>query len=145
MSTSTLTFDIVPSSTQHPLGIEVWVNNQKLFDQAQVTDACGITHQVDDSVESTHVVKIVLKNKTAEHTQVNDRQEIVSDSTVDVINFKLDDIDIDQVVRECAVYTHNFNSSDAHSDHKFYNTIGCNGVVKFEFSTPAYLWLLEHM
>ena len=64
---------------------------------------------------------------------------------VEVKNFRLDDIDIDQVVREQAVYSHSFNSSGEYTDHKFYNTLGCNGIVKFKFSTPSYLWLLEHM
>jgi hypothetical protein len=145
MSNSTLTFDIVPSSTQNPLGIEFWVNDQCLLNQDQVVDTVHVNHEFDDEIEQQHSVKIVLKNKTAQHTQINEKLEIIGDSVVEVKNFRLDDIDIDQVVREQAVYSHSFNSSGEYTDHKFYNTLGCNGIVKFKFSTPSYLWLLEHM
>lgn len=145
MTISLLEFDIVPSNVQQPLGMEVWVNAQCLLDHNQVTSTLHVTHEFDDEIEQPHTVKIVLKNKTTQHTQVNEKLEIISDSLIEVNNFKIDNIDIDQVVREQAVYSHSFNSASEHSDHKFYNTLGCNGTVSLKFTTPAYLWLLENM
>ena len=145
MTISLLEFDIVPSNVQQPLGMEVWVNSRCLLDHNQVTNTLHVTHKFDNEIEQQHTVKIVLKNKTAQHTQINEKLEIISDSLVEVNNFKIDDIDIDQVVREQAVYSHSFNSASEHSDHKFYNTLGCNGTVNLKFTTPAYLWLLENM
>jgi hypothetical protein len=145
MTTSKLRFNIVPNNPESPLGVEVWVGSQCILDQAQCTETCTVNHDFDDTVEQQHIVKIVLKNKTAEHTRVDDQGTIVSDSTLEIKNFTIDDIEIDQVVREQAVYCHNFNGTGTEITDSFYNTVGCNGAVTLKFSTPAYLWLLENM
>jgi hypothetical protein len=145
MTTSKLKFDIVPSNPAMPVGVEVWVGPQCILDLAQCTESHAVDHNVDDTVEQQHVVKIVLKNKTAEHTRVDDQGAIVSDSVLEIKNFAIDDIDIDQVVREQAVYCHDFNGTGTETTDSFYNTAGCNGTVILEFSTPVYLWLLEKM
>ena len=46
---------------------------------------------------------------------------------------------------EQAVYTHDFNGTSKATENKFYGELGCNGTVSLKFSTPMYLWLLEHM
>jgi hypothetical protein len=128
-----------------PVGVEVWVDSQCILDQDQCTEPHAVDHDFDDTVEQQHVVKIVLKNKTTKHTQINNQGTIVSDSTLEIKNFNIDDIDIDQVVREQAVYRHDFNGTGTETTDSFYNTVGCNGTVALEFSTPVYLWLLEKM
>jgi hypothetical protein len=145
MTTSKLKFNIVPSNPEMPVGVEVWVGSQSILDLVQCTETHAVDHNFDDTIEQQHVVKIVLKNKTAEHTCVDDQGAIVSDSMLEIKNFSIDNIDIDQVVREQAVYCHNFNGTGAETTDPFYNTVGCNGTVTLEFSTPAYLWLLEKM
>jgi hypothetical protein len=145
MTTSKLKFDIVPSNPKVPVGVEVWVGPQCILDLAQCTESCTVDHDFDDTVEQQHVVKIVLKNKTTEHTRVDDQGTIVSDSVLEIKNFTIDEIDIDQVVREQAVYCHDFNGTGTETTDSFYNTVGCNGTVTMEFSTPVYLWLLEKM
>jgi hypothetical protein len=145
MTTSKLKFNIVPSNPTNPVGVEVWINQQCVLDQDQCTEPCAVGHDFDDTDEQLHVVKIVLKNKTAEHTHVDDQGTIVSDSMLEIKNFVIDEIDIDQVVREQAVYCHDFNGTGAKTTDQFYNTVGCNGAVTLELSTPVYLWLLEKM
>jgi hypothetical protein len=145
MTTANLRFNIVPSSPAVPVGVEVWVDSQCILNQDQCTESCAVDHDFDDTVEQSHVVKIVLKNKTTEHTRVDDQGTIVSDSVLEIKNFVIDEIDIDQVVREQAVYCHDFNGTGAKTTDPFYNTVGCNGTVTLEFSTPVYLWLLEKM
>jgi hypothetical protein len=145
MTTSKLKFNIVPSNPEVPVGVEVWVGSQCILDQTQCTESHTVDHDFDDTVEQQHVVKIVLKNKTTEHTCVNDQGTIVSDSVLEIKNFAIDDIDIDQVVCEQAVYCHDFNGTGTETTDSFYNTVGCNGTVTLEFSTPVYLWLLEKM
>jgi hypothetical protein len=145
MTTSKLKFNIVPSNPKVPVGVEVWIGSQCILDLAQCTETHAVDHDVDDTVEQQHVVKIVLKNKTAEHTRVDDQGTIVSDSVLEIKNFTIDDINVDQVVREQAVYCHNFNGTGIKTTDPFYNTVGCNGTVALEFSTPVYLWLLEKM
>ena len=145
MTVSKLRFNIVPSNPEMPVGVEVWIGSQCILDQAQCTESHLVNHDFDDTVEQQHVVKIVLKNKTAEHTCVDDQGTIVSDSVLEIKNFTIDDIDIDQLVREQAVYCHDFNGTGINTTNPFYNNVGCNGTVTLEFSTPAYLWLLENM
>jgi hypothetical protein len=145
MTTSKLKFNIVPSNPNTPVGVEVWVNQQCILNQDQCSESFTVDHDFDDTVEQQHVLKIVLKNKTIEHTRVDDQGTIVSDSVLEIKNFTMDEIDIDQVVREQAVYNHNFNDTGIETTDPFYNTVGCNGTVTLEFSTPVYLWLLEKM
>ena len=145
MTTSKLKFDIVPSNPAAPLGIEVWADQQCIVDHARLSESYSVEYDFDDTEEQTHIIKIVIKNKTAEHTQIDANSVIVSDSVLEIKNFAIDGIDIDQVVREQAVYRHNFNGTGTETTDSFYNTVGCNGTVTLEFSTPAYLWLLEKM
>jgi hypothetical protein len=49
------------------------------------------------------------------------------------------------MVTEQAVYTHDFNGTQQEIQDEFYSEMGCNGTVSLKFSTPIYLWLLEHM
>jgi hypothetical protein len=38
-----------------------------------------------------------------------------------------------------------FNGTSEVTEDKFYSELGCNGTVSLKFTTPMYLWLLEHM
>lgn len=145
MDISLIAFDIAPSNPAKPLGIELWVNNQQITNIDAVSESATLRCEFNNEHEQTHQVKIVVKNKTADHTQVNEQGEITQDSLLEIKNFKLDDFDIDQVVRTNAVYQHNFNGSQDWVDDKFYNNVGCNGTITFEFTTPSYLWLLENI
>lgn len=144
MTGSCLSFDIVPSNVAHPVGVEVWVNHHCIVDVAQLDQQLRVEQQFSDEIEQQHTVKIVLKNKTQEHTQINQNLEIVSDSVIEIKNLALDGLDISSIISQLAVYYHSFNSQSTALPHRFYNTMGCNGVVEFSISTPAYLWLLEH-
>lgn len=145
MATLKLKFDIVPSNPNAPLGVEVWFDQQCIVDQSQLTESYLVNHDFDDTIEQSHVLKIVVKNKTAEHTRIDADGNIVGDSVLEIKNFVVDEIDIDQLVREQAVYCHNFNGAGVETTDPFYNIVGCNGTVTLKFSTPVYLWLLENM
>lgn len=145
MNTSQLTFDISPSDPTNPIGVEVWVNDQQIVDYQVVDQLQHICYVFNDEDEQRRNVKIVVKNKTAAHTQVNEAGEILRDSLINVNNFKMDEIDIDRIVYEKAVYVHDFNGSGNQVSDTFYGLAGCNGSIEFEFTTPSYLWLLENM
>lgn len=145
MTTTILEFDIVPSNIEQPLGIEVWFNNLCVTDVNELKEKQSVTCEVNDDTNEQQQLKIVVKNKTPAHTIVNEQDEIVSDSTLDILNFKLDGIEIDQLVRDLSVYRHDFNGSGNWIDDGFFNTVGCNGSITLEFTTPSYLWLLENM
>jgi hypothetical protein len=138
-------FDIDTTDANAALGVEVWLNDQKLLDCDHVTQAIPVAVPVDDDVEVDNQLKIVLKNKTSEHTAVDEQGNIIKDSCLMVQNFKLDDVDIDQLISEKAVYCHNFNGNADYIDDEFYWVMGCNGTVTLNFFTPTYIWLLENM
>jgi len=104
-----------------------------------------ISVEFEDTDDETHVLEFVLSGKTSEHTQITEHGEIVSDVTVQIKDIAFDDIMIDQIFSELAQYHHDFNGSQAALVDRFFGTMGCNGKVRLEFTTPIYLWLLENM
>ncbi len=142
---ATLNFEVIPSDVSKPLGLEVWLDDQQISNYDTVTQTQTISCVFDDDVEQLHCVKIVVKNKTQEHTTVNELGEILTDSLFDINKFVLDGIEIDHIVQQKAVYIHDFNGTKPQVNDKFYNNAGCNGTIIFEFNSPIYLWLLENM
>jgi hypothetical protein len=126
------------------LGLEVWVDDQKHFDTDHVIGAENISIELTDD-EADHELRFVMKNKTSSHTQVNESGDIVADAVLTVSALSFDEIPLGHMLVAQAVYTHNFNGSGPSTQDKFYGEMGCNGTVSLKFSTPIYLWLLEHM
>jgi hypothetical protein len=91
------------------------------------------------------VLEFVLSGKTSEHTRITEQGEIVSDVTVQIKDIAFDDIVIDQIFSELAEYHHDFNGTQSAVIERFYGTMGCNGTVRLQFTTPIYIWLLENM
>lgn len=126
------------------LGVEVWLDQALLYNTEHLNQSHTVTHQFDDS-EAEHELKIVLKNKTAAHTQLDDQGNIVKDARIVVGAVRFDQIDLDQILIDQAVYTHNCNGTSDPIQEKFYGEMGCNGMVSLRFTTPMYVWLLENM
>jgi hypothetical protein len=63
---------------------------------------------------------------------------------VTVGSFEFEDINVNQIVQDLAVYTHDFNGSATKTQDKFFGSMGCNGTLSLKFSTPIYIWLLEN-
>jgi len=144
MSTVSFCCSIAPTAAAVPLGFEIWIDDQKLFDQAHVQESHRISTDLSDS-EGEHELRFVLKNKLSEHTQVDANNTIVSDARISVSNMEFDGILLNQLVPDLAEYQHNFNDTGEPAVHKFYGELGCNGTVTLKFTTPVYLWLLEHL
>jgi hypothetical protein len=146
MKHSTFSFDLIPTNPATELGFEAWVNDQCVFDSDCVSNTVTVTGNLpSDSIEAEHVLKLVLKNKQPEHTQLSELGEILQDSCLTVSNLSFDDIKLGQIVNHLSVYQHDFNGTADSGQHRFYGTMGCNGTVTLEFSTPMYIWLLENM
>jgi hypothetical protein len=115
-----------------------------VFDQDHVNDPTVVAHEFSDD-DGEHSLRITLKNKLPDHTQVDDRGNIVSDSLLSVTEILFDEIDCTQIVHDHAVYRHNLNGTGPEIQDKFFGDMGCNGTVELKFTTPVYLWLLENM
>lgn len=141
----TITADVSTNSSDNPLGLEVWVDDKLLQNIDSVIGSTVISVEVEDADDVEHNLKFVLKNKTQDHTTVNEAGNILKDSVIEIKNLKFDEIELGHMFFKQAVYNHDFNGNGPATQEKFYGTMGCNGSVSLKFTTPMYLWLLENM
>lgn len=148
MDTITFSCNIVNESKFNDLALEFWLNDNKFFDSKIAPGITQVGHgwHVQDDNTTDYTLKIVLKDKEHKHTTIDDTTgEILEDSLLEIKDIAIDDMNIDYIFYTNSKYTHNFNDSGDLITDQFYGTLGCNGEVVFNFSTPFYLWLLEHI
>ena len=143
-STFVVAFDLDTTNPTAALGFEAWIDDKKFHDTDHVAGRQQISMEIPDD-EAEHELLLIMKNKTIEHTQIDETGNIMSDAKLVVTNVAFDDISLGHMLTEKATYTHDFNGTGVKGQHKFYGEIGCNGTVSLKFCTPIYLWLLEHM
>lgn len=127
------------------LRLEVFCDGESaaVFEPAHTHE---FTYTFADSVDLTdHKIEFVMTGKTQDHTQVDDAGNIISDCLIYIKNKRFEHIDVDYAFDSHAVYTHDFNGTADLIQDTFAGIMGCNGRVKFEFSTPIYLWMLENL
>ena len=144
--TNTATISCILNTTDPTaaLGFEAWIDNNKFVDIDHVQAEHPISIEIPDD-DGEHELRFVLKNKTMEHTQVDQDDNIISDATLSITDVAFDEIKLGHMLTLLATYTHDFNGTQSPTTDKFYGEMGCNGAVSLKFSTPIYLWLLEHM
>ena len=143
-NTFTVSCEVSATSASVPLGLEIWIDEQQVFDSAYVQQDTVIAHKLADS-EGEHELRFVMKNKQLEHTQIDSNGNIVSDACIVIKNIKFDEIELGDIVNQLAVYTHDFNGTGNTVQDQFYNIMGCNGTVSLKFSSPIYIWVLENL
>jgi hypothetical protein len=144
MTTAVISFAISPSDPACPLGVEVWIDQQQIFNTEHLADTVNVSHDIVED-DSEHELRVVLKNKKTDHTTVDADGNITQDAVINVGLFEFEEIDVNQVVQDLAVYTHDFNGSGNTTRSKFFGSMGCNGTLSLKFSTPIYIWMLENM
>lgn len=144
METANISFDIETSDAACPLGIEIWIDNVVLLSNNHVQDKISFSYDINDD-DGKHELRIVISGKTTEHTKIDELGNIIKDATLQISNFVVDEIDVNQMFLDQCVYTHDFNGTQPKISDSFHGIAGCNGTISFEFSTPIYLWLLENM
>ena len=142
----TVKFNCVVSSTDFgvPVGLEIWLDQHKFFDQNHIDQPCQVEHDIADD-DGDHELRFVLKHKQPDHTQVDADGNIIGDARITVSDIRFDEIDCQYLTTKLAQYQHDFNGTGEPTTESFYGELGCNGTVSLKFSTPIYLWLLENM
>ena len=140
----TISTEVTTNSADNPVGLEVWLDNNLVHDFILVTGPTPVIFDVADD-DGEHELRFVLKNKTQDHTKIDEQGNIVADSVITINKIMFDGIDLGHGLTEQSVYTHNFNGNGPETQEKFYGTMGCNGTVSLKFTTPVYLWLLENL
>ena len=133
------------TNTSAKLGLEIWLDDNKVYDNEHVdSESAPVKFEIPDE-EADHELRFIMKNKTAEHTQIDADGNIVSDARLTIADLMFDEIKPGLTVTEQTVYTHDFNGTGEKTKSKFYGEMGCNGTVSLKFTTPIYSWLLEHL
>ena len=135
-------FDLERTPAEPALNLRVLHNGTVVHEL--LSDQEHVKIEINDD-DAQHELIIELLGKQSSHTQINDQGDIVKDAVVTVSNIVVDDIDISDIFSEKSQYRHNFNGTGDQVTERFYSTLGCNGTVTVNFSTPIYLWLLENM
>jgi hypothetical protein len=136
--------NLAPSDASVPLGFEAWIDDLKFFDSDHVQTAQQLCVEIADNQNKEHELKFVMKNKTSDHTKIDQDGNIVSDARLIISDVSFDEILLAQVFIDKSTYTHDFNGTGSEILDKFYGEMGCNGTVSLKFTTPVYLWLLEN-
>jgi predicted ATP-binding protein involved in virulence len=143
-NTVTISGTISPSTPAAEIGVEVWVDNTCVINVEHVDHTVIFKHDIADD-DAEHEFRIVMKHKQLSHTQLDQDNNIVQDAMLTVSDIAFDDIQLGQILSDLSVYTHDFNGTQPQFQDKFYGDMGCNGTVSLKFTTPLYLWMLEHM
>ncbi len=141
----TISFTLATTDATAALGFEAWIDDRKCLDVDHVKETQKITVDFEDQDNAEHELRLILKNKTAEHTRIDEHGNIVTDARIIISDMAFDEIQLGHMVSQYTVYTHDFNSTGSTTQDKFYGELGCNGTASLKFTTPMYLWLLEHM
>ena len=144
MDKITVSFDLTSSDYASALGFEVLLDNVSLLSIDHVKEPTPVSLEILDG-QGEHEFKFVMKNKTQEHTVVDEHGAITKDAMLSIANITFDDIKLGHLFLEQSVYHHDFNGSQAPIEDEFYGDMGCNGHVSLQFTTPIYLWLLDNV
>jgi hypothetical protein len=142
-NTTTISGFIDSSDKKIPLGTEVWVDNVCVINVEHVDRIVRFSHVLSDD-DAEHELRIVMKHKIADYTEIDDAGNIVRDAMLMISDVKFDEIALGNTFLEKTVYTHDFNGSQSLVEDQFFGSMGCNGTVSLKFTAPAYLWLLEN-
>ena len=145
MTNSTTISGFIDSSDKKiPIGTEVWIDNICVVNVEHVNRIVHFSHVLEED-NAEHELRIVMKYKTPDHTELDDAGTIIRDTMLSISDVKFDEIELGQVFLNKTVYTHDFNGSQPSVEDQFFGEMGCNGTVSLKFSAPTYLWLLENM
>jgi hypothetical protein len=144
MNMVSITFELNTTNDCAKLGFEAWVDDTKFVDVAHVQGKELIKIDMPDT-DGDHELRLVLKGKTSEHTNLDIDGNIIADACLTIKDIEFDEIKLGHMVTQLATYSHDFNGTKDPVIDKFHNVMGCNGTVGLRFTTPIYLWLLENM
>ena len=143
-NTTKIAFQLSTTDASARLGFEAWIDDHKFFETEHVELSQEIFVEIPDN-DAEHELRFILKNKTSEHTKIDKDGNIIKDARLSISNLSFDEIQLGLLFSNESVYMHSFNDTVPETQNKFYGEMGCNGIVGLKFSTPVYLWLLEHM
>jgi len=126
------------------VGLEIWLDDTQIYNTEHVSETVNFTHEFADT-DGDRRLRFVMKNKTQDHTTIDEAGNILTDCRICITKLSFDEIELGTIFVDQAVYEHDFNGTADTVHDKFYGEMGCNGTVTLAFTTPIYLWILENM
>ena len=144
METIDISFNLSSSDYDCGLGFEVFYNNKQILNVDHCRSSTMLAFTLD-AQEGDQELKFIMKNKTMDHTTVDENNKIVNDACLNISNFTIDNAELGHTFLEQCKYHHDFNGTQDPVVDKFYGNMGCNGTLIFSFQSPIYIWLLTNM
>jgi hypothetical protein len=144
VETFDISFDLTSSDYDCGLGFEVFYNNKQILNIDHCRSSTILAFTLD-AEEGDQELKFIMKNKTMDHTTVDENGQIVKDAYLNISNFTINSVELGHTFLEQCKYHHDFNGSQDPVVDKFYGDMGCNGTLIFLFQSPIYLWLVMNM
>jgi len=155
----TLTFKIGLSSTSDKKQTEfkIGINgntlvHSKLSKSVNETEYFEFSHEI---AEGDNVLEISLLNKGFGDTVVDSEGNIVSDLLLNIDSIEIDEIDLGALKWTLSSYDPEYperykaeavkHGKELSNDIKNCVNLGWNGTWKLPFTSPFYIWLLEHI
>ena len=124
-------WDVVPRA-------KVKLDSVVLF-QGEISEPVCIKHELA-LVEGDHMIEVILTNKDGRRDTIVEDGKIVKDMLLVVDSILLDEIDLGYLITSKSSY-----DTDDGLNHENMTHLGWNGSWKMNFSSPIYMWLLEHL
>lgn len=132
------------SASGPDLRLAIRLDGQTVFEDG-ITDLQKISISVDDDEEKEHLLEIEMQGKIPSHTKIDAQGTILEDRVIKISNVTFDEVKLGHLFSQLSEYHHDRNGTGQPTVEKFYGEMGCNGVISMRFTTPIYLWLLEHL
>jgi len=142
METVEIEFNLTSTDYSAKLGFSVALDEKTIIDILHVDKETPVTLKIKVD-NGDHKLKFTMKNKTTDHTTVDENEQIIKDACLTISNFTIDSVELGHTFLEQCKYHHDFNGTQDPVVVKFYGDMGCNGTLAFSFATPVYDWILE--
>jgi hypothetical protein len=142
METIGIAFDLTSTDYSAELSFSVTLDEKTIVDILHVDKETPINLKIEVD-DGDHELKFIMKNKTMDHTTVDENGQIVKDACLNISNFYIENVELGHTFLEQCKYHHDFNGNQDPVVDKFYGDMGCNGTLIFLFRSPVYIWILE--
>lgn len=143
MTKSQISFRV--RATGPELHLHVRLDGAEIAHIEPTLESQPVVVEFDDEDDQEHLLELIMSGKHQDHTRVDESGVITEDRVIEITDVQVDEIELGYVFTETTRYHHDFNGTGDPTEEAFHGVMGCNGAVRFPFTTPVYLWLLEKM
>jgi len=139
------------SSKQPEFNISI---NNNIFHHATLTQGIGIIEYFEFDAEideGDNILGIESLNKLPEDTIKDESENVIDDMLLTIESIEIDDVDLGSLKWSVSLYYPKYPEVYLDEEQKKILEIkncvhlGWNGTWKLPFSSPFYIWLLEHI